>query len=143
MEKKTSILIVDDDGALCKNMSFILGRNGYAVTTAKDGSEAIERVRERPFDMIFMDIKIPLMNGIETYRRIKEIRPEAEVVVMTGYSVEDLIQEALQEGAWGILQKPLDMEKVFTLIENARELKKAAVILTADNKQRHVSALKI
>ena len=112
MQEKASILITDDNINLCKTMSFVLERKGYAVTTAKDGLEAIKRVKERSFDMIFMDIKMPLMDGVETYRRIKEIRPEAVVMMMTAYSVEDLVQEALREGAYGIIYKPLNIEKV-------------------------------
>ena len=120
MKEKANILIVDDDISLCKTLSSILGRKDYAVTTAQDGPEAIARVKERPFDMTFMDIKMPLMNGVETYRRIKKIRPKAMVVMMTAYAVEELVQEALQEGAYGITYKPLDIERVIAVIEEAR-----------------------
>jgi two-component system response regulator HydG len=133
MEDKPHILIVDDDTSLCKTLSFILGHKGYAVTTAQDGMEAIERVRERPFDITFMDIKMPLMNGVETYRRIKKIRPEAVVMIMTAYAVEDLVQEALQEGAYGITYKPLDIERVIVIIEKAREAQQGALILVVDD----------
>jgi CheY-like chemotaxis protein len=133
MEDKSRILIVDDNVSLGKTMSFVLGRKGYAVTTARDGPEAIERVRERPFDMIFMDIKLPLMDGVETYRRIKQIRPEAVVMMMTAYTVEDLVQQALEEGAYGILYKPLDIEKVIAVIEKAREARQGALILVVDD----------
>jgi len=121
--EKANILIVDDDDGLLKTLSFILKRKGYTVTTAKDGPEAIARVEEKPFDMIFMDIKMPLMDGVETYKRLKKIRPEAMVMMMTAYAVENLVQEALQEGAYGIIYKPLDIEKVIALIERARETK--------------------
>jgi CheY-like chemotaxis protein len=133
MEDKSRILIVDDNVSLGKTMSFVLGRKGYAVTTARDGPEAIERVRERPFDMIFMDIKLPFMDGVETYRRIKQIRPEAVVMMMTAYTVEDLVQQALEEGAYGILYKPLDIEKVIAVIEKAREARQGALILVVDD----------
>jgi DNA-binding NtrC family response regulator len=115
-KEKASILIVDDDISLCKTVSLVLRRKGYAVTTAQDGLEAITRVKEKPFDMTFMDIKMLPINGVETYRRIKKIRPEA-VVMMTAYAVEDLVQEALQEGAYGITYKPLDIKRVVALIE--------------------------
>lgn len=132
MEEKANILIVDDNISLCRTMSFVLGRQGYAVNTAEDGPEAIERVKESPFDMIFMDIKMPLMDGVETYRRIKEIRPEAVVMMMTAYAVEDLVQEALEEGAYGIVYKPLDIEKVVAIIEEAREAREGALVLVVD-----------
>ena len=133
MEEKGSILIVDDNVSLCKTMAMVLRRKGYTVVTAKDGSEAIERVNERPFDMIFMDIKMPLMNGVEVFKRIKKTRPEAVVVMMTAYSVEELVQEALQEGAYGILYKPLDIEQVIGLIESARQAKKGALVMVVDD----------
>jgi CheY-like chemotaxis protein len=123
MGEKASILIVDDNISLCKTISFVLGRKGYAVTTAEDGPEAIEKVKENPFDMIFMDIKMPLMDGVETYRRIKKIRPEAVVMMMTAYAVEELVQEALQEGAYGITYKPLDIERMVAVIEEAGKAK--------------------
>jgi two-component system response regulator HydG len=133
MEEKAHILIVDDNVSLCKTMSFVLGRKGYVVTTATDGPEAIERVKESPFDMTFMDIKMPLMDGVETYRRIKQIRPEAVVMMMTAYAVEDLVQQALEEGAYGIVYKPLDIEKVVAVIEEASRVKKGALILVVDD----------
>ena len=133
MQEKASILITDDNISLCKTMSFVLERKGYAVTTAKDGPEAIKRVKERSFDMIFMDIKMPLMDGVETYKRIKEIRPEAVVVMMTAYSVEDLVQEALREGAYGIIYKPLNIEKVVALIEEVREAKRGSLVMVVDD----------
>lgn len=133
MENKPRILIVDDNLSLCKTLSFVLGHKGYTVTTAQDGPEAIERVKENPFDMIFMDIKMPLMDGVETYRRIKKIRPEAIVMMMTAYAVEELVQEALQEGAYGITYKPLDIERMIAVIEEATEAREGALILVVDD----------
>jgi two-component system response regulator HydG len=133
MQEKASILIADDNISLCRTMSFVLEGKGYVVTTSQDGLEAIERVKEKSFDMIFMDIKMPLMDGVETYRSIKQIRPEAVVVMMTGYSVEDLVEEALREGAYGIIYKPLDIEKVVALIEEVREAKRGVLVLVVDD----------
>jgi two-component system response regulator HydG len=133
MADKESILIVDDNISLCKTMSFVLGRKGYDVATANDGPEAIERVKERPFEMVFMDIKMPLMDGVETYRRIKQIRPEAVVVMMTAYAVEEMVQEALEEGAYGIIYKPVDIEKAVALVQEAKEAGKGTLILLVDD----------
>ena len=133
METKASILIVDDNVNLCKTTSFVLSRKGYAVAIANDGPEAIAMVEQRPFDMIFMDIKMPLMDGVEAYKRIKRIRPEAVVMMMTAYAVEELVQEALREGAHGIMYKPLDIENVVALIERAREAEEGALILVVDD----------
>ncbi len=133
MGEKASILIVDDNISMCKTMSFILRHKGYSVISAYDGPEAIERVKEDPFDIIFMDIKMPSMDGVKTYKKIKKIRPEAVVVMMTAYAVKDLVQEVLEKGAYGIIYKPLDMEEVGILIEKTRENKLGAQILVVDD----------
>lgn len=97
------------------------------------GPKAIKRVWEMTFETILMDINMSLMDGVETYQRIKKIRPESAVVMMTAYAVEDLIQEALKEGAYGIVYKPLDIEKVVSLIEEVRKAGQGALILVVDD----------
>jgi DNA-binding NtrC family response regulator len=79
--------------------------------------------------MIFLDIKMPVMDGVETHRHIKEVRPDAVVMMMTAYAVEDLVQEALADGAYGILYKPLDIEEFVSIIEEARRAGRGALIL--------------
>lgn len=133
MTVKANILIVDDSVSLAKTMSFVLKHEGYAVATVKDGKEAIDRIRESAFDIVFMDIKMPVMSGVETYKEIKKIRPEAVVMMMTAYAVEDLVAEALEEGAYGIIYKPLGLEKVVAIIEEATQVKKSALILVVDD----------
>ncbi len=120
MENRPNVLIVDDNISLCKTLSFVLRHKGYTVTTAKDGPEAIVSVKEQPFDVIFLDIKMLPMNGVETYKMIKRIRSEAVVVMITAWAVEDLVHEALREGAHEILYKPLDIEEVIAVSEEAR-----------------------
>lgn len=119
MEHKAGILVADDNVSLRKTMSFILERKGHHVTTAGNGLEAIEHARRQHFDMIFLDIKMPVMDGVEACRQIKKIQSAAVVMVMTAYAVEDLVSEALAQGAGGVLYKPLDMDKVLALIEEA------------------------
>ena len=87
MSQKGSVLVVDDNISLGRTMSFVLKRKGYEVITAKDGPEAIELVKERPFNIILMDIKMPILDGVETYRRIKKIRGDAIAIMMTAYVV--------------------------------------------------------
>ena len=142
MKKKASVLIVDDNTGLCKTLSFVLGRKGYAVTTASDGAEAIAIVEERPFDIVFMDVIMPFMNGVETYERMKVIRPEAMVVMMTAYAVEDMVQEALEKGAYDVIYKPLDIERVVALIERAREVRQGFLILVVDDDPGTCTTLK-
>lgn len=133
MGEPASILIVDDNVSQCKTMSFVLERKGYIVALANDGPEALEKVEEKPFDIILMDIKMPLMDGVEAYRQIKKIRPEAVVIMMTAYAVEDLVQQALEEGAYGIVYKPLDIERVIAIIKEARTAREGALVLVVDD----------
>lgn len=98
MRKGTSILIVDDDIGMAETLSDILEDSGYDVEVADDGVEAVERVQARTFDVVLMDIKMPGINGVKTYKKIKSIRPEVAVMMMTAYyRVEDLVFEALEE----------------------------------------------
>jgi len=120
MDHKASILIVDDDMGMCETLSDIMEERGYRTVIALDGYEAVEKVREAAFDVILMDIKMPGMNGVETFKQIKRIHPETAVVMMTAYAVEDLIREALSEGVYGVLYKPLDMERMIGLIEGVK-----------------------
>jgi len=124
LKEKANILVVDDNISLCKTMSMILKRNGYSVTIAVDGQEAINRVRERPFDVTFMDFKVSGMDGVMVCRRIREIRPDSVVIMMTGYSVEDLLDKALQEGAYAALVKPLNMDEVLRMVDEIIDRKR-------------------
>lgn len=142
MEEKASILIVDDNINLCKTMSFTLRHKGYEVTTASSGLEAIEMVKERPFHVIFIDIKMPLMGGVETYKRIKEIRPDTVVMMMTAYAVEELVQEALHKGAYGIVYKPVDIEKAVEVIEESMGRGQGALVLVVDDDPGTCTTLK-
>ncbi len=141
-KNNATILLVDDNVSQSKSMAFILQRKGYSVSIAKDGPEAIEMVKGNGFDLIFMDIKMPIMNGVEAYKRIKKINPDCKVIMMTAYAVEDLVEEALQEGAYGILYKPLDISKVVDIIQNALAEKKGALIMVVDDDPSTCSSLK-
>jgi len=131
------ILIVDDDESMNKSMSLVLKRKGYDVSISYNGADAIEKVRFRPFDIIFMDIKMPVMDGVETFETIKKIRPDAIVMMMTAYAVEDLIQKALREGAYGIIYKPLDIEKTLAAIEDVKQKKRGDAHHGSGRRPRH------
>ena len=117
MRGQASILIVDDDASSLKTLSFILKRKGYSVTMVGRGEEAVEEVMIRPYRVTLMDIRMPGMDGLAAFRRIQEVRPGAAVIMMTAYSVEDLVRAALEEGACGVLYKPLDIDRMLALIE--------------------------
>ncbi len=116
MTKEPSVLVVDDNDDMSHILSIVLKRAGCAVTVANDGFEAVEQVKDRSFDNILMDVTMPRMDGVEAHANIKEIRPDAVVMMMTAYTTEDMVEEALREGAVGVMYKPLDMEKVVAFV---------------------------
>lgn len=132
-EKQPSILLVDDNMNLTRSMALVLNRKGFDVDTAENGFEAINKLNNKSFDIIFMDIKMPLMNGVETFKKIKTTNPDAQVMMMTAYSVEELVEEALEEGAHGIIYKPLDLDNVIGLIEDSIQSSTGGLILVVDD----------
>ncbi len=92
---KPKVLVVDDQKSMRMTLAAIIEDHGYDVTEVEDGYRAIEALEQVPFDLVFMDIKMPGINGVQTFREIKKINPKSVVVMMTGYAVEDLVKEAL------------------------------------------------
>ena len=131
MKNKAKILIVDDDIEMAETLSDILTELGHHVEIANDGFKAIQKVKTETFDVILMDIQMPGINGVETYKEIKHIQPKAAALMMTAYSVEDLVAEALKEGAYGVWYKPVEITKVIELVEHSQ--KKGALILIVDD----------
>ena len=127
MKDKASVLIVDDDEGMTETLSDILADLGYSVEVVNDGFKAIENVKTCAFDVILMDIKMPGINGVKTLKEIKNIQPEATVMMMTAYSVEDLIAEALKEGAYGVIYKPIEVAKVVEFIERIQKARAKGV----------------
>ncbi len=117
--KKTNILIVDDNIGLAEALALIFDKKGFGTATAKDGNEAVKKVKNKFFNIIIIDIKLPFLNGVEVYKKIKKINSRSKVFMITAYEVKELIQEALDEGACGILYKPMDIENMLALIEKA------------------------
>ncbi|MFB0546465.1 MAG: response regulator [Anaerolineae bacterium] len=115
------ILVVDDEQGMRDLFAFTLQSEGYYVTTAADGYEALQRVRNASFDLAFIDVKMPEMDGLKTYQAIKEVAPEIAVFMMTGYSVEDLVREAIKEGALGCIYKPFSVEEVLNKVRQVQK----------------------
>ncbi len=116
---ETNVLIVDDDKGIRFTLEGIIDDEGYMVRGAEDGYQAIELVKEIDFQWIFMDIRMPGLNGVETYLEIKKISPNSRVVMMTGFSVEELVTQALEEGVFAVLYKPLPVEQVLDILKSS------------------------
>ncbi len=125
-----SILIVDDDLNMTETLKDILEAKGITVDVAYDGFKAIEMVKKTNYLLVFMDIKMPGINGVDTLKKINEINPLTKVVMMTAYSFEELVREALDEGAYTVLYKPLNIRKFLEIIEKAIE---GILILVVDD----------
>ncbi len=132
MEQKTTVLIVDDEQGLCDTLSKILSKKGYETATATSGFEALDMIKKRAFDIVLMDIKMPVMNGVETYKKIKAIRPGTVTILMTAFSVDDLIREGIKEGVYAALHKPIEIDSLINTIEEARDREPLLVIVDDD-----------
>jgi two-component system response regulator HydG len=113
------ILVVDDESSIVGLLTTVLGENGWEVTGASSGSDGIEKLERGQFDVILTDLMMPGESGIDLLRASKEIRPDVEVILMTGYATADTAIEAMRNGAFHYLVKPLKIEEVLNLTEKA------------------------
>jgi two-component system, NtrC family, response regulator HydG len=114
-----TVLVVDDDVGMVETLADILREHSYQVATGHSGEAAVSMARERRYDAILMDIRMPGLNGVEALKRIKAAAPETRVIMMTAYTRHDLVEEARQAAALAIVPKPLDVEEVLGLLERA------------------------
>jgi len=115
--RRKNILVVDDEPGMRALFTFMLGAKGYQVRTAASGEEAVDDIRSSDCDLVFLDIRMPYMNGLEVFRILREMRPDLAVVMMTGYAVEQLLNDAMEEGAKGFLRKPFTVDELLKSIE--------------------------
>src|SRR5690348_15311762 len=107
MSSKGKVLVIDDEPQVGMIFSKVLQSAGYEVVAAESGEEALKKLETRP-DVIFLDIKLPGMDGVETLRRIRKSSPDLPVVMMTAYQTVDSAVESMRLGACDYLIKPLD-----------------------------------
>jgi CheY-like chemotaxis protein len=112
MKALRKVLVVDDDPVVGKSIDRILSSRGYAVIAAAGGEEALDRLAREDYDVVYTDIKMPGMSGLEVARHIKESRPWLPVVIVTGYGNDENEAEAREIGVNGFLRKPLSPEMV-------------------------------
>ena len=113
-----SVLVVDDDRGMRFTLEGIIDDEGYAVRSASDGYQAIELAKEISFRLVFLDIRMPGLNGVETFLELKKIIPDSRVVLMTGFSVEELVEQAMEEGVFEVLYKPMPAEQVIEIFHS-------------------------
>jgi DNA-binding NtrC family response regulator len=116
------ILIVDDEEGMREFLTYMLEGESYRVSTASNGLDALEKLREEEFALVLADIKMPGIDGLEMLRRIKEIDEQAVVIVMTAYASLDSAIKAIKFDAYDYLVKPFaDTEKVLSIIQKGLE----------------------
>ena len=121
-EKEFKVLVVDDDEDVGYLFERLLG-GAQQVSVAIDGYEAIEQARQKDFDLIFVDVRLPGIDGVETLKQLKEIAPDAVFIMMSGHDVSDEIKEAFSVGAQDFIPKPFrDISEIMTIEQVARYL---------------------
>ena len=118
------ILVVDDDERIRQSLSGILKDEGYGVTDARDGLQALKQVEIEPPDLVLLDIWMPGIDGIETLERIKSQIPNIPVIMISGHANIELAVKASKLGAYDFIEKPLSLEKVLLTVNNALSFSK-------------------
>ena len=119
MTKGASILAVDDEADFVDSLSSILTKHEYSVDTSCSGYEALQMLSIRPYDLVLLDLTMPLISGIDTLKRIQRIDPGLPVIILTGDSRVGTVVDAMKLGAYDFFPKPLDWERLEIAIKNA------------------------
>jgi len=130
--KREKILIVDDEANMRRTLADILADEGYDVTTAATGEEAVKLCEAGDHKVILMDVRMPGIGGVEAFRKIRRHHEGIRVILMSAFSVDALKEAALDEGAIAFLAKPLDLEKVIDLVD---EVKETAILVVEDDEK--------
>ena len=115
------ILIVDDEEIVIKSCLRILGGSNYHVEGAYDGREALRKIEENPYDVMILDVVMPNMGGLEVLRRVKEMHPDMDVIMVTGLSKVDIVVQARRLGARDFISKPFEPDELKLVVQRALE----------------------
>jgi len=130
-DAQASILVVDDEFSVRDSLFNWFRKDGYHVAAAEDAEDALRQLGERDFDVALVDIRMPGMDGMELQRRIRSSKPETKVIVITAYASVDTAVQALKEGAFDYITKPLDPDELSHLVRRAIDQRR----LKAENVQ--------
>lgn len=140
MTEKSKILVVDDDPNYVETTVDLMNEKGFCCIGVHSGAEAIDKVKENTFDGIILDVRMPVMNGVETYREIKKISPQSVVIFATAYRLDELVKDALAEDAFALIDKPVDVEQIVKMIEKGK--KGGTLIMVVDDDPNTCQTLK-
>lgn len=134
LEKKSTILVIDDDESMRDSCTQILTKDGFLAEIAKDGSSGLEKINETKPDLVLIDLKMPGINGLEVLEKTKEIDPNIIAVVITGYATVESAVEAMKKGAYDFLPKPFTPDELRIIIKRGLERRK--LILETESLRR-------
>ncbi|MGB3093770.1 MAG: response regulator, partial [Candidatus Zixiibacteriota bacterium] len=117
-DQSVSILIVDDELSVRDSLTKWFIEDGYKADAAADANEALKKLKPGVWDIIFLDIKLPGMDGMELQQRIKSIDPNATIIMITAYATVDTAVKSLKEGAHDYVTKPVDPDYISHLVAN-------------------------
>jgi len=117
------ILVVDDEESIRKTLRMALEYEGYTVTEASSGADALERIEREPSDLVFLDIKMPGMDGLEVLGEIRERTTAPQVIMISGHGTVQTAVQATKLGAFDFIEKPLETERILVAVRNALERK--------------------
>ena len=118
---KLRLAIVDDEEIVCRRLSQALANGDFAVEAFLMGRSFLERMVQQPFDIVFLDMRLPDFDGLEILTRIKTLRPETEVIIITGYKSIETAVEAIRKGAYHYIPKPVNLAEIRLLAKGAQE----------------------
>src|SRR3984885_4818494 len=133
----SNILIIDDEKAIRKTLSEILSYEGYKIDEAGDGEEGLKKFREKEYDVILCDIKMPKIDGIEFLERTKETNPDVPIIMISGHGNIETAVEAVKKGAYDYISKPPDLNRLLITIRNAMD--KSSLVTETKVLKRKVS----
>ena len=119
--EEISILILDDEPIVTKRLKPSLEKKGYYVETFTRSIDAITRFKQRPFDIVITDLKMEGIDGMEFLTEVKEMRPETEVIVITGFATMDTAKESFQKGVLDFLAKPFRLSEIHEAVAKAEK----------------------
>ena len=128
--KPLKILVVDDDRDLALGLAEMMEMMDHQVSVVHSGEDAVSTFTAEHFDIAFMDMKLPGINGVEAFAQIRQSKPDARVVMMTGFRVDQLLEQAVEHGAVRILRKPFTPDEIFGALG---EIEPEGIILIADD----------
>jgi len=131
-QSQVHILVVDDERNIRNNLGMVLEAEGYKVDKAGNGDDALLRVREGRYDIVFVDIQMPKMDGLELLGYLRGLRPKMPVVMLTAYGTVSRGVEAMKLGAVDFLEKPFDPKNILVLCEEILQRQKIGMSGTVD-----------